>query len=81
MTTIIIGAVLAIGVLGALASVFKHYNAPKTLEEQRKIDEAKAKAADERRADMAARIEARRAEQEKKRAEREANKKPRRRNQ
>lgn len=71
MTTIIIGAVLAIGVLGALASVFKHYNAPKTLEEQRKIDEQKIAAKEKQRQDQLKKAEERHAAAEAKRKERE----------
>jgi beta-lactam-binding protein with PASTA domain len=52
-------AVLAIGVLSALASFFKWFNMPKTLEEKRLAQEAKDKARDEKRDDKARAKEAR----------------------
>jgi hypothetical protein len=67
-------AVLAIGLLSALASFFKWFNMPKTLEEKRLAQEAKDRARDEKRDDKAKEREARRNYNMQRRALREANK-------
>lgn len=60
MGMLIVYGVLVIGVLGAAAAVLKHWNAPKTLEEQRLIEQQRQEAKQKKMEEQTKRIESRR---------------------
>lgn len=73
----IVYAGLAIGVLGAIAAVLKHYNAPKTLEEQRLIEQQRQEAKQKQMEEKTKRLESKRkAIEEKRKAQAERRKRP-----
>ena len=77
MGSLILYGVLAIGVLGAIAAVLKHWNAPKTLEEQRLIEQQRQEAKQKKMEEQTKRMEARRKViEEKRKAQAERRKRP-----
>lgn len=77
MVMMIVYAGLAIGVLGAIAAVLKHYNAPKTLEEQRLIEQQRQEAKQKQMEEKTKRLESKRkAIEEKRKAQAERRKRP-----
>lgn len=77
MGMLILYGVLAIGVLGAIAAVLKHYNAPKTLEEQRLIEQQRQEAKQKQIEEKTKRLESKRkAIEEKRKAQAERRKRP-----
>lgn len=75
MGSLVVYGVLAIGVLGALAAVIKHFNAPKTLEEQRLIEQQRQEAEQKKMEEKTERMESKRkANEDRKKAKAEAKK-------
>lgn len=77
MVMLIVYGVLAMGVLGAIAAVLKHWNAPKTLEEQRLIEQQRQEAKQKKMEEQTKRMEARRkAVEERRKAQAERRNRP-----